>query len=57
MTYIKSRQHPRTLRQPLLAGAATALAALALPVAAQTPAPTAGTLREVQVQSTTETEY
>lgn len=59
MSFIHSRKHPRTsaLSQPILSSAAAAaLVALALPVSAQTP-PTAGTLREVQVQSTTESEY
>ncbi|KQP35716.1 catecholate siderophore receptor Fiu [Pseudorhodoferax sp. Leaf274] len=53
MSYITSRKHPRAS-----SAAAATLVAIALPVAAQnTPANTAGTLREVQVQSTTETEY
>ncbi|WP_326539246.1 catecholate siderophore receptor Fiu [Pseudorhodoferax sp.] len=53
MSYITSRKHPRAG-----SAAAATLVAIALPVAAQTTqAPTAGTLREVKVQSTTETEY
>lgn len=53
MSYIKSRKHPRAS-----SAAAATLVAIALPVAAQTaPTNTAGTLREIQVQSTTESEY
>ena len=50
MSYIISRKHPRAGS----AAAATLVAIAALPVAAQT---TSGTLREVQVQSTAESEY
>lgn len=50
MSYITSRKHPRAGS----AAAATLVAMAALPVAAQT---TSGTLREVQVQSTAESEY
>lgn len=52
MSYITSRKHVRAGH-----AAAATLAALALPVAAQSPAPSAGTLREVQVQSTAEVPY
>lgn len=50
MSYIISRRHPRAGS----AAAATLVAMAALPVAAQT---TSGILREVQVQSTAESEY
>ncbi|MGC3985299.1 MAG: catecholate siderophore receptor Fiu [Pseudorhodoferax sp.] len=53
MSYIISRKHPRAGS----AAAATLVAIAALPVAAQTASGTAGTLREVQVQSTVESEY
>ncbi|HVR49848.1 MAG TPA: catecholate siderophore receptor Fiu [Pseudorhodoferax sp.] len=52
MSYIVSRKHPRAGS----AAAATLVAMAALPVGAQT-APSAGTLREVQVQSSAEAEY
>lgn len=52
MSYIISRKHPRAGS----AACATLVAIAALPVAAQT-AGTAGTLREVRVESTAEVEY
>lgn len=52
MSYIVSRKHPHAGS----AAAAALVAITALPVGAQT-APSAGTLREVQVQSSAEAEY